>query len=106
MLVPLPGDDSTSSVAPISAARSRMPSRPMPWAGSGLAGFEAHPIVFDHQHERPVTRLEHHVGAARVRVLDDVVEGLLRDAVEGHFHFARERARFDRPEARTSVGMP
>ena len=43
---------------------------------------ESDAVVLDHQHDAITLQPEHHVHAARVRVLGDIVESLLRDPVE------------------------
>ena len=48
----------------------------------GLLGLEAAAIVLDHQHRVMVAARQQHGDVARLRMLDDVVQRLLRDAIE------------------------
>ena len=63
-VVPFPVADSICSVAPTSAARSCMPSRPKPRRlGGGPGRIESDAVVFDDQHDLVAAAFEDHVHA-------------------------------------------
>ena len=66
-----------------------MPISPMPWPRCASAGSKPTPSSSTTSTSDPSPSLEQHVDAAGVRVLDDVVQRFLRDAVEGDLGFAR-----------------
>ena len=86
--MPSPAVDSISTVAPTSAARSCIPSKPEAAVGRIAAlGIEADAIVFDDEQHRIRLTLEYDVDARCARVLGDVGERLLRDAIERRLGF-------------------
>ena len=90
MVVPLPAADSIWSVAPTSAARSCMPSSPNPRPPSPRPEVESDAIVLDDEQHVIGPPLEHDVDVLGARVLGDVVERFLRDAIERRFSVRRE----------------
>jgi hypothetical protein len=54
---------------------------------AAVASIEADAVVLDDQDDDVIAALEHHVDSAGVRVLGDVGERFLRDAVEGDLGF-------------------
>ena len=61
-----------------------------------FSAFEADAVILDDERHGAVTRFEQHVDAARVRVLGDVRQRFLGDAVESDLGLARHRVRLER----------
>ena len=68
-----------------------MPSNPNPWpAAPALARIEAHAVVLDDQQDVIGAALEDDLDVLRLRVLGDVGQRLLRDAIERRLGLGRQ----------------
>ena len=82
-VVPAPGSLSIVSVPPIASMRSVMPCSPLP--RTTVAGSKPDAVVAHAELERSVPLRERDRGAARVRVLRDVLQGFQAREVHGRF---------------------
>ena len=102
-VVPRPGVDSIWRSAPTRAARSRIPISPSPsLTVSGVGWIESNAVVLDDERHMVGTAFEHDVHMVCSRVLDDVVQSFLREAIH-HRLDLRRQALVCRP-ARVQLG--